>query len=155
MEINVMRRTVLRGDAVFLTLAGLFGLTADLLSYVAGTGPFGRTFYQDPTVIGVVEAHALAIVIAATLWHHARTGASHHGQWAGIAAHAVMGVSNIVWFDVFSRVQAETQGVAVTVVHFVFIAGHAALMAARRDSGLHLWQTLPVTEVPHTPDDRS
>lgn len=43
-----------------------------------------------------------------------------------------MGVSNIIWFDVFSRVQAEAQGVAVTVVHFAFIGANALLIATRR-----------------------
>ena len=129
MDETAMRRRLLRGDAVFLTLAGLFGLTADLVSHAAGAGPFGLTFYRNPLVIGVVEAHALAIVIAGTLWHHARTGAGNHGHWAGMAAHAVMGVSNVIWFEVFTRVQAETQGVAVTAVHFVFIALHAVLIA--------------------------
>lgn len=133
----MIRKQILRGDAVFLTLAGLFGLTGDLLSHVAGAGPFGLTFYRNPIVIGVVEAHALAIVIAGTLWYQARAGADNHGHWAGIAAHAVMGVSNIIWFEVFSRVQAETQGIAVTIVHFVFIA-------------LHLWQTLPVAARLHS-----
>jgi hypothetical protein len=36
-----------------------------------------------------------------------------------------MGGSNIVWFDVFTQVQAETQGIAVTVVHFAFVAVNA------------------------------
>ena len=53
----LMRRIVLRVDAVFLTVAGVFGLVSDLQSYVSGTGPFGQTFFQNPTVIGVVEAH--------------------------------------------------------------------------------------------------
>lgn len=132
MDATLIRSRVLRADAVFLTLAGLFGLTADLVSHALGAGPFGLTFYRNPLVIGVVEAHALAIVIAGTLWHHARTGAGNHGHWAGMAAHAVMGLSNVIWFDVFTRVQAETQGVAVTLVHFVFVTLHAALIATRR-----------------------
>ena len=31
---------------------------------------------------------------------------------AGSSPHAIMGGSNIIWFDVFSRVHAETQGIA-------------------------------------------
>lgn len=76
-----MRRIVLRVDAVFLAVAGVFGLVSDLLSYASGSGPFGHTFYQNPTVIGVVEAHGLAVLTAGTLWflasHH--TGASDTG----------------------------------------------------------------------------
>ena len=128
-----MRQTILRVDAVFLAVAGLFGLVSDLLSYVSGAGPFGRTFYESPTVIGVVEAHALAMLTAGTLWHLAQPRGSHAGHWVGFFAHAIMGVSNVIWFDVFTRVQAETQGVAVTVVHFVFVAVHAFLVARGRD----------------------
>jgi hypothetical protein len=39
----------------------------------------------------------------------------------GCLAHAVLGVSNIIWFDVFTCVHAETQGGAVTIMHFVFV----------------------------------
>ena len=67
-DCDVMRRVVLRDDGVFLAMAGVFGLVSDLQSYVAGTGPFGQTFFQNSTVIGVVEAHGLAVLTAGTLW---------------------------------------------------------------------------------------
>ena len=120
-----MRRIVLRVDAVFLTVAGVFGLVSDLQSYVSGSGPFGQTFYQNPTVIGVVEAHGLAVLTAGTLWFLATHHTGRFGHWVAVVAHAVMGGSNIVWFEVFTRVQAETQGIAVTVVHFAFVAVNA------------------------------
>ncbi len=120
-----VRKFVLRIDAVFLTLAGVFGLVSDLQSYGFGTGPFGQTFYQNPTVIGVVEAHGLAVLTAGTLWFLATHHTGRFGHAVGLTAHALMGGSNIVWFEVFTRVHAETQGVAVTVVHFVFVAVHA------------------------------
>jgi hypothetical protein len=44
-----MRRLVLRIDALFLTVAGVFGLVSDLQSYASARGPFGQTFYQSPT----------------------------------------------------------------------------------------------------------
>ena len=126
-----MSRLVLRIDALFLTAAGVFGLVSDLQSYVSGTGPFGQTFYQNPTVIGVVEAHGLAVLIAGTLWFLAEHHTGRFGHWVALTAHAVMGGSNIVWFDVFTRVQAETQGVAVTVVHFAFVALNAFFIIIR------------------------
>jgi len=120
-----MRRILLRVDAVFLMVAGLFGLSSDLQSYGSGSGPFGQTFYQDPTVIGVVEAHALAILTAGTLWFLSTHHTGRFGHFVAIGAHTIMGVSNIVWFEVFTRVQAETQGIAVTAVHFAFVAANA------------------------------
>ncbi len=123
-----MRRTILRGDAVFLGLAGLFGLASDLLSYLSGAGPFGTTFYENPTVIGVVEAHSLAVLTAGTLWYFAQKHEGTFGSWIGLFAHLVLGVSNMIWFDVFTRVQAETQGLVVTIVHFVFVTLNAFLI---------------------------
>ena len=111
--------------AVFLTVAGVFGLVSDLQSYASGTGPFGQTFYQNPTVIGVVEAHGLAVLTAGTLWFLATHHTGRFGHWVAVVAHSVMGGSNIVWFEVFTRVQAEFQGIAVTVVHSAFVAVHA------------------------------
>ena len=118
----------MRVDAVFLILAGMFGLVGDVLSYRSGTGPFGTTFFQNPTVIGVVEAHALAVLTAVTLWYCSQQHAGRFGHWVGLSAHLVLGGSNIIWFEVFSRVQAEAQGVAVTVVHFLFVALNAFLI---------------------------
>ena len=120
-----MRRIVLRVDAAFLSVAGLFGLVSDLQSYASGGGPFGQTFYQNPTVIGVVEAHSLAVLTAAILWFLSTHHTGRFGHWVAVVAHVVMGGSNIVWFEVFTRVQAETQGIAVTVVHFAFVAVNA------------------------------
>ena len=73
----------------------------------------------------MVEAHGLAVLTAGTLWFLATHHARRFGHLVAVIAHAVMGVSNIVWFDVFRHVQAETQGVAVTVVHFAFIGVNA------------------------------
>ena len=112
-------------------MAGVFGLVSDLQSYASGSGPFGQTFYQNPTVIGVVEAHGLAVLTAGTLWFLATHHTGRFGHWVALIAHAVMGGSNIVWFDVFTRVQAETQGVAVTVVHFAFVAVNAFFIIIR------------------------
>jgi hypothetical protein len=94
----------------------------------SGAGPFGATFHGNPTVIGVVEAHALAVLTAVTLWYFSRNHAGTFGNWVGLSAHLVLGGSNLIWFDVFRRVQAEAQGVAVTVVHFAFVALHVFLI---------------------------
>jgi tryptophan-rich sensory protein len=126
-----MRKIVLRTDAVFLWIAGLFGLVADVLSYYFGSGPFREVFLANSTVIGVVEAHALAMLIAAVLWHVSNNHRTNVGGWMGLSAHAIMGVSNLVWFDLFVRVESEVQGFAVTFLHFMFVALHAFVIATR------------------------
>jgi len=75
-----VRRIALRVDAAFLFIAGLFGLVSDLQSYASASGPFGPTFYQNPSVIGVVEAHSLAVLTAGTLWFLSTQ--SHGTFWA-------------------------------------------------------------------------
>jgi hypothetical protein len=77
---------------------------------------------------GVVEAHGLAVLTAGTLWFLATHHTGRVGHAVALVAHAIMGGSNIVWFDVFTRVQAEAQGVAVTVVHCAFVAVNAFLI---------------------------
>ena len=123
-----MRRTILRLDATFLVLAGLFGLASDLLSYTFSAGPFGATFYENPTVIGVVEAHALAVLTGCALWFLAQKDIGTFGNWMGGIAHLIFGVSNLIWFEVFTRVQSEVRGVAITAVHFAFFALNAAVI---------------------------
>jgi hypothetical protein len=123
-----MRQTLLRTDAIFLGLAGLFGLVSDLLSWTKGAGPFGGLFHTNPTVIGVVEAHAQAILISFVLWYFVAKPQTVFGNWIAMLTHAVLGISNLIWFDVFRLVRAETNGAAVTIVHFVFVLLNAIVI---------------------------
>jgi hypothetical protein len=87
-------------------------------------------------VIGVVEAHGLAILTAGTLWFLSTHHTGPFGHWIAVVAHSAMGGSNIVWFEVFTRVQAETRGIAVTVVHLAFVVVNASFIfspAPRQD----------------------
>ena len=79
-------------------------------------------------MIGVVEAHALAVLTAVVLWFLVTHHTGRFGHVVALIAHAIMGGSNIVWFDVFRRVQAESQGMAVTVVHLAFVAINASFI---------------------------
>lgn len=116
-----MKKTVLQIDAAFLGLAGVFSVCADLVSYLAGKGPFGEAFYHNPFVISAVEAHLFAVVTAGRLWLYSKEKDTSSGNWLGIIAHLICGVSNVIWFDVFYRVNASTQGFIITVIHFLFV----------------------------------
>jgi hypothetical protein len=122
---------LLRVDGWFLILSGCFGLAADLASYLGGIGPFGPVFHNDPTVIGVVEAHGLAILtgIAACMTRAGMTGRYWH--WHLAAAHALLGGSNVAFFDMFEQVGAHAGGIAITAVHFGLVAVQAALALGR------------------------
>jgi hypothetical protein len=67
-----LRPTVLRVDAVFLAVAGVFGLVGDILSYTSRV----------------------------TLWRSSDALAGTFGNWLGLSAHLVLGGSNIIRFDV-------------------------------------------------------
>ena len=115
-----MRRVVLRVDAMFLAAAGVFGLVSDLQSYVSGTGPFGQTFFRNPTVIGVVEAHSLAVLTAGTLV----SGDTSHGTFRALGRGYCPCRHGRKQHRLVRCVQARAggdSGLAVTVVHFAFI----------------------------------
>ena len=126
-----MRKTILRLDAVCLSLAGILGAMSALLSYTAGSGPLRDAFQGNPAVAGMVEAHALAILVACLLWYFSRQRRMTPGNWIGLFAHAILGAGNILWFGLFVRAQAETVGIAVTVLHLVFAALHLGLLIRR------------------------
>lgn len=123
-----MKKLILRIDAVFIGLAGVFGVASDLLSYFAGKGAFGRIFYKNPFVIAGVEAHLLAVMAAGFIWHLSKSRHGSSGSSMGIIVHLICGISNIIWFDVFSTVNAFAQGIAVTILHFLFTGLNTALI---------------------------
>lgn len=111
--------TLIAIDGLFLIVSGCFGLVADLASYRAGAGPFGAIFHGDAVVIGVVEAHGLAVLtgIAALA---GRAGGGRYWHWHLAATHILLGGANIAFFDVFERVGARPGGIGVTAIHFAF-----------------------------------
>ncbi len=128
-------RSLLLGlDGLFLVLSGCFGLAADLASYLAGMGPFGTVFLGDPGVIGVVEAHGLAILTGIAVWAVGIRHSRRYWHWHLAMTHALLGTANIAFFGVFEQVGARTGGVVVTVVHFIFVIAQAtaALRVASR-----------------------
>ena len=120
-------RALLLGlDGLFLVLSGCFGLAADLASYFAGAGPFGAVFLGDPTVIGVVEAHGLAVLTGVAVWAVGTKVSGRYWHWHLAATHALLGGANIAFFEVFEQVGARPGGIAVTAVHFLFVAVQTA-----------------------------
>ncbi|MBK8464212.1 MAG: hypothetical protein IPL32_00135 [Chloracidobacterium sp.] len=117
-----MNKIILRADAVFVGLAGSFGVASDLTSYLAGKGVFGNIFHQNPLVISSVEAHMLGITTAVLFWYFSSKLATTAGNQLAIAFHLICGISNVVWFDIFYLTNMPTQGFVVTILHFFFVA---------------------------------
>jgi multisubunit Na+/H+ antiporter MnhG subunit len=84
-------------------------------------------------VIGVVEAHGLAVLTGIAAWAAARLP-GRYWHWHLAATHALLGGANIAFFGVFDAVGARTGGIAVTAVHFAFVLvqSRAALSRPRR-----------------------
>lgn len=127
---------LLKVDGIFLIVSGAFGLIADLASHIAGAGPFGNVFLANPLVIGVVEAHGLAVLTGfAACIVGAR--AARYWHWHLALTHLLLGGANIAFFEVFENVGARGAGMAVTAVHFAFVAlqaGAALFGSGRRAS---------------------
>ena len=124
-RVNGFRSKLLRLDGLFLVAMGSGGIAMDLLSYLAGAGPFAGTFLRDPLVIGVIEAHGLAALVGAMALAKVRFGgAALHLQLG--AAHLLLGAANIAFFAVFDALGGALQGVLVTFVHFAFALANAA-----------------------------
>jgi hypothetical protein len=113
---------LLKLDAWFLIMAGTLAGFADLLSYLTGKGVWGMTFYKNPLAIGFFEAHMLAIIIGLFLFRLNRNQDWNFAMVMALLVHLTLGVSNIIWFDGFSMVNAETMGTIATVIHFVFVS---------------------------------
>jgi hypothetical protein len=124
--------TLLGIDGWFLILSGCFGLAADLASYFGGAGPFGPVFHNDPTVIGVVEAHGLAVLTGIAV---CVTRGGRYWHWHLAATHALLGGANVAFFAVFEQVGARAGGIAVTAVHFGLVAVQAAFAMGRPAAG--------------------
>lgn len=112
------RKNLISLDAIFLTVMSIFGLSADLLSYTSGTGPFRDLFLANPLAIGVVEAHGLALIAAGGALISRASGRTAHANFAAI--HLLLGTANIAFFYVFINVEAGTMGVVITTIHLAF-----------------------------------
>jgi hypothetical protein len=138
-------RVLIGVDGLFLILSGCFGLTADLASYFAGAGPFGPVFHGDPVVIGVVEAHGLAVLTGIAAMAALAGGPRRYWHWHLAATHILLGGANIAFFEVFERVGARGGGIGVTAVHFSLVALQIAY-AARGGAGARPAMAAPVMD---------
>lgn len=125
-----MKKTVLIIDGYFLTVMGTIAGTMDLVAYFTGKGPFGDAFYQNSNTIGGFEAHCLAIISGLVLIVKSNSHEASFFNKVAVVIHLVLGVSNLVWFQVFYDTNTLPMGFITTFAHFGFIAFH--ILALRR-----------------------
>ena len=123
-----MRTLILRTDAIPLMLFGLSGITLDLLGYFAGIGVWSEVLFNNPLAIGAVEAHGLAIIIAVLLLRHAAAEDTRVWHVTAGAVHLLLGICNLVFWQVFINVGIVPVGIVATTYHFVFVIANGAAL---------------------------
>ena len=133
------RQKLLKANALFLLTAGGLGFITDIVGIVTGAGPQARILAAAPHAgIGFVEAHGLAFIFGVLLW-----GAAATRQWHVTAAaiHALLGISNVCLWGIFTATDMVGMGIVVTALHGLFVlmqvtaAAEAPTSAASRSSG--------------------
>ena len=113
------RAVILRANAFYIGLAGFAGVFFDLAGVYFGVGPQGRILATAPhAAIGFVEAHGLAAILAVVLWRSGPTRASHV---TALAMSALLGTSNLLFWQMFIAADALMVGYVTTALHWTFV----------------------------------
>ena len=112
------RRLILRANALYLGIASIAAFLLLDLRGIFGAGPAAQVFGAAPhAAIGFVEAHGLAFIMSVLLWN------AHPVRYAHLTATAVMallGVSNLVFWQIFTATGMTLAGVLLTTAHLAF-----------------------------------
>jgi hypothetical protein len=112
------RHLVLRANAVYLLVAAAGGMISDLNGVFLARGPVAPIVAAAPHAgIGFVEAHGLALIIGVLLW---RAEPSRTWHFAAAAVHLLLGVSNLLFWQIFIAADMLAVGYVTTALHGVF-----------------------------------
>ena len=129
-----LRKALLIADALFLLAASTGGMIADLAGTFAGVGPQKDVLGSAPyAAIGFVEAHGLAFIMGVLLWRAEPVRAWH---LTAAAVHALLGTSNLVFWQIFIVSGMLAMGWITTTLHWLLVALQLAAAAtySRRGS---------------------
>jgi hypothetical protein len=117
--ITATRRSILRANALYLGIASIAAfLLLDLRAIVFGAGPAGEILAAAPhAAIGFVEAHGLAFILSVLLWNAQPVRYAH---FTAAAVMGLLGVSNIVFWPLFTTTGMTAPGVVLTSAHLAF-----------------------------------
>lgn len=116
------RTLILRANAIFLLIASSWGLWADLAGAFLGIGPQGPILGAAPhAAIGFVEAHGLAFISGILLW---RAEALRSWHLTAATIHTLLGISNIVFWQIFIAADMLAGGYLTTTLHWTFVTLH-------------------------------
>lgn len=117
----------LRINGGFLLAAGLAALVADLAGYFFAAGPFAGLAGQ-PTAVSAVEAHGLGALVGLLLLS---AGSGPRWGWHAVAfgVHLFFAVCNLLFWPVYTLMDALAVGVISTAAHALFTAAQLACLA--------------------------
>jgi hypothetical protein len=114
------RRLMLRANALYLGIASIAAFLLLDLRGIFGAGPAAQVFGAAPhAAIGFVEAHGLAFIMSVLLWQAQPVRYAH---FTAAAVMALLGVSNLVFWPLFTATGMTAAGVMLTTAHLVFAA---------------------------------
>jgi hypothetical protein len=119
--ITSTRRAILRANALYLGIASIAAfILLDLRGIAFGSGPAGQVLAAAPhAAIGFVEAHGLAFILSVLLWNAQPVRYAH---LTAAAVMALLGVSNIVFWPLFTATGMVAAGAILTTGHLAFAA---------------------------------
>jgi hypothetical protein len=135
----LIRKTILRANALYLLVASVAGFAADVLGIFYSLGAQSRVMMYAPYAgIGFVEAHGLAFIISILLWRAAPSMVWH---LTAAAVHVVLGTANLVFWQIFVAADVLVAGYVTTSLHWLFVvlqlaAAHAARAELTHDQPL-------------------
>jgi hypothetical protein len=117
--ITATRRLILRANALYLGVASIAAfLLLDLRGIAFGAGPAAQIFAAAPhAAIGFVEAHGLAFILGVLLWNAQPVRYAH---FTAAAVMGLLGVSNIVFWPLFTATGMTAAGVLLASAHLAF-----------------------------------
>jgi len=123
-----VRQRILRMNAFFLGGFGGFGLgVLDIPAACCTVGAGASVIRNAPySVIGLIEAHGLAIIMAALFLHASCAIPGRSWHVAAAAVHTLLGIANVTFWDIFVTGDVVWLGWLVTPLHFLFVLAEAA-----------------------------
>jgi hypothetical protein len=122
-----MRTRILRANGIYLMVASIVGfLFMDLRGLVLGAGPVSLVVTAPYGAIGFVEAHGLAFIFGVLFWRAEPLRAWHV---TALAVEALLGGSNLVFWELFTATGTLAAGYVFTSLHGLFVV--LQLLAAR------------------------
>ncbi|MBE0669472.1 MAG: hypothetical protein IH588_02690 [Anaerolineales bacterium] len=114
------RKLVLIANALYLGLTGFAQMIFELLSHYRGVGPLSGIFTGTPYTIGFFEAHGFAVLTGILVFSVMLKDidARWHLYLAGVSL--LLGGSNLLFWDSFSKVGLVTAGIIATSLHILF-----------------------------------